>query len=55
MLVGRIGGVARQVYASTAALGPIAPDAEINMMRELDARMGATTTETEALLCETPA
>lgn len=50
ILVGQIGDVAREVYVSTAALGPIAPDAETDIMRELEARIGTTPSEAEELL-----
>lgn len=46
----QIGDVARGVFTSTVALGPVELEAENKMMRELDARMGVKPSETEALV-----
>jgi hypothetical protein len=50
ILPGKIGDVAKAVFTSTAALGPIEPQAENIMMRELDGRIGANTSDTDALI-----
>jgi hypothetical protein len=42
--------LAKQVYSATADLGPIAQDAESERMKELDAGIGKTPDQTEALL-----
>ena|ERR1700693_1808628 len=46
----QIGDVAKAVFTSTAALGPVEPHAEDKMMRELDGRIGANPSDTDALV-----
>lgn len=49
LIVGKIGKIAREVYTSTAALGPIVHEVEKVAMRQLDERIGVSVAETEEL------
>jgi hypothetical protein len=50
ILPSKIGEVARGVYAATKRLGPVLPEAEAAMMRELDSQIGLSAAETAELL-----
>lgn len=49
-LATKIGDIARKIFLATASLGPIDPQAEEKMLRELDTRVGASPTETDDLI-----
>jgi len=46
----QLGELAKSIYAATAALGPVAPELETVMFRELEGSIGATPSDTEQLL-----
>ncbi len=50
LLVQKLGELAKGIFAATATLGPVAPELEGVMMRELEASIGATPSETAQLL-----
>jgi hypothetical protein len=49
ILPSKIADVARGVYAATRRLGPVVPGAEVQMMRELDSKIGFSPEETADL------
>jgi len=52
-LATKIGDVARKIFIATASLGPIDPQAEEKMLRELDARIGVPTKDADDLILYT--